>query len=275
MIENIRIGNRDFNLKNNTYIMGILNVTPDSFSDGGKFNSLDTALNHVEKMLEEGADIIDIGGESTRPNHIKISEDEEIARVVPYIEAVAKRFDVPISIDSYKAKVVHAAINSGANLINDIWGLRYDSELAGEISISGLPCVLMHNRNSCDEYNNFVEDVLDDLRGTLAIADRAGISRDKIILDPGVGFGKNLEQNLMITNNAERLMELDCPVLLATSRKSMIGNTLNLPVDERVEGTIATSVMAVMKGLNFVRVHDIKENKRAIDMTRAILSSGR
>ena len=275
MIDSIKIGNRTFDLVGHTYVMGILNVTPDSFSDGGRWNDMEHAMAHVESMIAEGADIIDIGGESTRPGHKEISCDEEIARVTPYIEAVKRQFDIPVSIDSYKSAVVSAAIDSGADLVNDIWGLKYDDTLARIIAHSGLPCCLMHNRHDSTHYGDFVEDVLDDLRESVDIAVNAGIDREKIILDPGVGFGKDTEQNLIITNNMERLMELDLPVLLGTSRKSMIGNTLGLPVDERVEGTIATSVMAAMKGISFVRVHDVRANKRAIDMTLAIMNSGR
>ena len=275
MVESIKIGNRVFDLRNKTYVMGILNVTPDSFSDGGLFNNIPAALRHVESMMRDGVDIIDIGGESTRPNHVKISDDEEIERVVPFINAIEKRFNIPISIDTYKAKVAKVAIENGADLVNDIWGLKYDEALANVIAESGVAYCLMHNRNDSNSYTNLVEDVLADLRESVAIADKAGISHDRIILDPGVGFGKDTEQNLIITNNMDRLLKLGMPVLLGTSRKSMIGNTLHLPVGERVEGTIATSVMAVMRGVSFVRVHDIKENKRAIDMTRAILDSGR
>ena len=268
----MKIGNREFDVKNETYIMGILNVTPDSFSDGGKFNNLDAALHHAEEMIKEGTDIVDIGGESTRPGHIVISEEEEIARVVPIIEAVKARFDVPVSIDTYKGNVAEAALQAGADLVNDIWGLKYDKNMAEVIAKSGAACCLMHNRERA-EYNSFVEDVLDDLRETIAIAKKAGIADDKIILDPGVGFAKSYEQNLIITNNVDRLNELGYPVLLGTSRKSMIGLTLDLPSDQRVEGTVATSVIGVMKGCRFVRVHDVLENKRAILMTEAIINS--
>ena len=268
----MKIGNREFDVKNETYIMGILNVTPDSFSDGGKFNNLDAALHHAEEMIKEGTDIVDIGGESTRPGHIVISEEEEIARVVPIIEAVKARFDVPVSIDTYKGNVAEAALQAGADLVNDIWGLKYDKNMAEVIAKSGAACCLMHNREKA-EYNSFVEDVLDDLRETIAVAKKAGIADDKIILDPGVGFAKSYEQNLIITNNVDRLNELGYPVLLGTSRKSMIGLTLDLPSDQRVEGTVATSVIGVMKGCRFVRVHDVLENKRAILMTEAIINS--
>ena len=264
------IGNKEFG--NHTYVMGILNVTPDSFSDGGKFNNIDSALKHTEQLINDGADIIDVGGESTRPNYTKISDEEEIERVVPVIEKIKADFDVPVSIDTYKSKVAAAAVGAGADLVNDIWGLKYDKNMAEVIVKSGAACCLMHNREKA-EYNSFVEDVLDDLRETIAIAKKAGIADDKIILDPGVGFAKSYEQNLIITNNVDRLNELGYPVLLGTSRKSMIGLTLDLPSDHRVEVTVATSVIGVMKGCRFVRVHDVLENKRAILMTEAIINS--
>lgn len=264
------IGNKEFG--NHTYVMGILNVTPDSFSDGGKFNNIDSALKHTEQLINDGADIIDVGGESTRPNYTKISDEEEIERVVPVIEKIKADFDVPVSIDTYKSKVAAAAVGAGADLVNDIWGLKYDKNMAEVIAKSGAACCLMHNREKA-EYNSFVEDVLDDLRETIAIAKKAGIADDKIILDPGVGFAKSYEQNLIITNNVDRLNELGYPVLLGTSRKSMIGLTLDLPSDQRVEGTVAISVIGVMKGCRFVRVHDVLENKRAILMTEAIINS--
>ena len=264
------IGNKEFG--NHTYVMGILNVTPDSFSDGGKFNNIDSALKHTEQLINDGADIIDVGGESTRPNYTKISDEEEIERVVPVIEKIKADFDVPVSIDTYKSKVAAAAVGAGADLVNDIWGLKYDKNMVEVIAKSGAACCLMHNRERA-EYNSFVEDVLDDLRETIAIAKKAGIADDKIILDPGVGFAKSYEQNLIITNNVDRLNELGYPVLLGTSRKSMIGLTLDLPSEQRVEGTVATSVIGVMIGCRFVRVHDVLENKRAILMTEAIINS--
>lgn len=266
----MRIGNKEFDLKNNCYIMGILNVTPDSFSDGGRWNDLERAKQHVADMIAEGADIIDIGGESTRPGHRQITTAEEIERVVPYIKMVKENFDVPVSIDSYKSDVVESALEAGADMVNDIWGLKYDSRVGELIARYDVPCVLMHNRNNT-EYGDFMEDLLKDMGESLQIAKEKGISDDMIILDPGVGFGKTLEHNLIVTNELEKLIRLGYPVLLATSRKSFIGNTLNLPTDERVEGTIVTTVMGVEKGACMVRVHDIKENYRAVKMTQAIL----
>lgn len=267
----MKIGNREFTFGNHTYVMGILNVTPDSFSDGGKYEHIDAALKQAEKMIAEGADIIDIGGESTRPGYTLLSEEEEIVRVVPAIEAVKERFDIPVSVDTYKGKVAEAAIAAGADLVNDIWGLKYDDVLAGVIAKSNLPCCLMHNRKEAD-YTDFMQDVMADLSETIKIAQQAGIENDKIILDPGVGFGKTYENNLEIIHKLEQLHALGYPLLLGTSRKSVIGLTLDLPVEERVEGTLVTTVMAVMKQCAFVRVHDVKENKRAIIMSEAILN---
>ena len=267
----MRIGNREFDTKNETYIMGILNVTPDSFSDGGKFNHMDAALAHAEQMIRDGADIIDIGGESTRPGHTVISDEEEIARVTPVIEAVKSHFDVPVSIDTYKGNVAEAALQAGADLVNDIWGFKFDYKTAEVTARYHAACCLMHNRNEAI-YQNFLKDMVADMKECVAIAHKAGVSDDKIMLDPGVGFGKTYEQNLEAINHVDVLQELGLPILLGTSRKSVIGNTLDLPVDQRVEGTLATTVIGMLCGCSFVRVHDIKENHRIIQMTKAILS---
>jgi len=269
----MKIGNRDFDFAHHTYIMGILNVTPDSFSDGGRWNDMDAALHHVEQMLKEGMDILDIGGESTRPGYTLLSEEEEIARVVPVIEEVKKRFDVPISLDTYKGNVAEAGAKAGADLINDIWGLKYDDKIACVISENKLPCCLMHNRTEA-VYKDFVQDVKKDLMESVELAIKAGIAQDKIILDPGVGFGKTYENNLEILRHLEELRQLDYPLLLGCSRKSVIGLALDLPVGERMEGTLATSVIGVMKGCRIIRVHDVKENFRAIKMAEAILGMG-
>jgi len=266
----MKIGNKDFELGKRTYIMGILNVTPDSFSDGGMFNNIEMAVAHAKEMIAEGADIIDIGGESTRPNHTVVEEEEEIKRVVPIITALSKEIDVPISIDTYKGRVAECAIEAGASLINDVWGFKKDPYMAKVAAKYGVPCCLMHNRDNTD-YNNLIEDILEDLKECIDIALKAGVKEENIILDPGIGFGKTYEQNLATMNKLEDLGKLGYSVLLGTSRKSMIGNALNLPVNERVEGTIATTVMGIMKGCDFVRVHDIKENKRAAMMTDAIV----
>lgn len=261
------IGNRKF--EGHTYIMGILNVTPDSFSDGGKFSSTDAALRHAQQMIEEGADIIDVGGESTRPGYTMISDDEEISRIVPVIENIKKEFDIPVSADTYKSAVAKAALNAGADLVNDIWGLKYDEKMASVIKNAGSSVCIMHNRNNT-EYSNFLNDVVSDLGESLAIAEAAGIPRDRIVIDPGIGFAKSFEQNLEITNRLEVLDTFGLPVLYAASRKSMIGLALDLPSDQRLEGTIASTVIAVMKNSLFVRVHDVKENKRAVIMTEKI-----
>lgn len=270
----MKIGNREFQTEGKTYVMGILNVTPDSFSDGGKWNQMDQALQHVEDMLDEGMDILDIGGESTRPGYTLLSDAEEIARVIPVIEAVKSRFDVPISLDTYKSGVAQAGIDAGIDLVNDIWGLKYDDKMAGVIAASGLPCCLMHNRKE-PNYLNYMQEVAADLADTVYLAKKAGIRDDKIILDPGVGFGKTYENNLEVIGSLEELKVLGYPLLLGTSRKSVIGLTLDLPATERVEGTIATTVFGVQKGCMFVRVHDVKENVRAIRMTEAILKQGK
>lgn len=268
----MKIGNKEFDLKERTYVMGILNVTPDSFSDGGKFNEVDAALKRVKEMIEEGADIIDVGGESTRPNFEVVKEDEEIKRVVPIIRAIKENFDIPVSIDTYKSKTAEAAIEVGADVINDIWGFKKDKEMAKVAAKYNVPCILMHNREN-KEYNDLMKDVVFDLVESINIALNAGVSRENIILDPGIGFAKTLNENLIVMNNLEKIKDLGYPVLLATSRKSMIGLTLDEPVDQRVEGTIATTVLGITKGCEFVRVHDIRENKRACVMTDAMLKA--
>ena len=268
----MKIGNRAFDVTNHTYVMGILNVTPDSFSDGGRFHKRDKALFRVEEMIKEGMDILDIGGESTRPGYTRISDEEEIERIIPVITAIRSRFDVPVSLDTYKSEVAKEGIKAGADLINDIWGLKYDKDMAGIIAEADLSCCLMHNRNHTD-YQCFMEDVAADFAETLRLASIAGIKDEKIILDPGVGFGKTYEQNLEIINHLQELKIFGYPILLGASRKSVIGITLDTAVEERLEGTLATSVIAVLKGCGFVRVHDIKENVRAIRMAEAILKA--
>jgi dihydropteroate synthase len=269
------IGKKEFDLENKSYIMGILNVTPDSFSDGGRFiigKSIitDKVLKTVEQMIADGMDILDVGGESTRPGYVMISDEEEIARTAPVIEAVKKRFDVPISLDTYKSRVARAGIEAGADMVNDIWGFKYSPDMAKLVAETGVAACLMHNRKNTD-YGNYMEDVLADLRESLDIAEKAGVPKDKIVTDPGVGFAKSYEQNLEVINKLERLKELGYPVLLGTSRKSVVGLTLDLPSSERLEGTIATTVIGRMKGASIFRVHDVKENKRALLMTDAII----
>lgn len=269
----MRIGRREFDTENHTYIMGILNVTPDSFSDGGKYNRLDQALFHVEEMVGEGMDILDIGGESTRPGYSQVEWEEEASRVLPVIRAVRERFEIPISLDTCKSRVAEEGLQAGADLINDIWGLKSDPGMGAVIARLKAPCVLMHNRKET-LYEDFLKDVTEDLRKTLSLADQAGIDREKIILDPGIGFGKTREQNLQMLHSLESLKELGLPVLLGASRKSVIGLTLDQPVTERLEGTLVTTALAVWKGCAFVRVHDIKENVRAVKMAEAVLKAG-
>ena len=268
----MKIGKYDFDTDRKCYIMGILNVTPDSFSDGGKFNSIDAALSHTEQMISDGMDIVDIGGESTRPGYTKISDEEEIERVVPVIEAIKQRFDIPVSLDTYKHKVAEAGISAGADLINDIWGLRYDSgEMAQLLAKTGVACCLMHNKDNAT-YNCFIDDLISEMKQSVDIALEAGVSADKIIVDPGVGFGKTYENNLESIGRIDEFGKaLGYPVLLGASRKSVIGLTLDLPSDERLEGTVAITVAGVLKGISFIRVHDVKENARAVKMTEAIM----
>jgi dihydropteroate synthase len=262
----MRIGTTDFDFSKNGYIMGILNVTPDSFSDGGKFDTLDTAIKQALAMVGDGASIIDVGGESTRPGHEILSVREEIERVVPIIRELSKVLDVPISIDTSKSEVAEAAIQAGASMINDVWGFRKDPRLAEVASKYKVCCCLMHNRDNID-YTNLIEDMIADLQTSIDIAINAGVNKNSIIVDPGIGFAKTLDDNLTVMKHLDSFTKLDMPILLGTSRKSMIGLTLDLPVNERVEGTIATTVMGYMKGCRIFRVHDVKENLRALQMT--------
>lgn len=266
----MKIGNKLFDTEHECYIMGILNVTPDSFSDGGKWNDMERAKAHVSDMIAEGAALIDIGGESTRPGHVQITIEEEIERVLPAIRMVKENFDIPVSIDSYKSEVVEAALEAGADMVNDIWGFKYDRRVAEITARYKVPCCLMHNRQEA-VYGDFMTDVCSDLEESAEIALKAGVQPEQIMLDPGVGFGKSYEHNLIVMNHLEELKRLGYPVLLAASRKSVVGLTLDLPADQRVEGTLVTTVIGVLKGASFVRVHDVKENYRAIKMVQAIM----
>lgn len=268
------IGNKTFDFEHHTYVMGILNVTPDSFSDGGSYVNQDDALRQVEKMINEGMEILDIGGESTRPGYVRISDEEEIARVCPMIEKVKERFDIPISLDTYKSGVAQAGIQAGIDMVNDIWGLQYDEKMAGVVAESKLPYILMHNRKEMN-YSDFWKDVCADLEHSLMLAKQAGIAEDKIILDPGIGFAKTYEQNLIMLNRLGDLKEFGYPVLLGCSRKSVIGLCLDVPVQERLAGTLATTSLAVMQGCGIVRVHDVKENVQTIKMLETILQAER
>jgi len=261
----------DFTKK--TYIMGILNVTPDSFSDGGKFNVVEQAVQHAKEMVEQGADIIDIGGESTRPGFDPVSLEEELSRVIPVIEALNKAVDVPISIDTYKAETAKRAIEAGAHIINDIWGAKKEKDIAKVAAKYNVPIILMHNRTNRD-YTIFVRDVLYDLYESINITKSAGVKEDKIILDPGIGFAKNYDENVETMRNLDKIVSLGYPVLLGTSRKSMIGQALDLPVHERMEGTGATVCFGIQKGCHIVRVHDVKEMSRMAKMMDILIGKG-
>ncbi|CAM4105825.1 dihydropteroate synthase [Mesobacillus thioparans] len=256
-----------------TLIMAILNVTPDSFSDGGKYNQLENSVVRAKQMMEDGAHILDIGGESTRPGYERISAEEEISRVVPAIEAITKELQVPISIDTYKSKVAKSAVDSGAVIINDIWGAKEDPEIADVAAETGVPIILMHNRNDRN-YTHFIRDVLNDLYESITIAKKAGVSDEQIILDPGIGFAKDLAENLEMMRHLDTLVSLGYPVLLGTSKKSMIGGVLNLPVSERTEGTGASVCYGIQKGCQIVRIHDVKEMSRMAKMMDAMLGKG-
>lgn len=262
MILNCR--DKNIELGKKTLIMGILNVTPDSFSDGGRYNNLDSALEQAKKMVEDGVDIIDIGGESTRPGHTQISVEEEIGRVVPVIEMLSKKLDVIISIDTYKYQVAEAALKAGAHIINDIWGLQYDNgEMAKLAANYKAPVIAMHNQNGTEYSEDIILSMRKFFERTYEISDRYGISRDNIILDPGIGFGKGIEENIEVLARLEELRDMG-RILLGTSKKRFIGTILGgLSTDERVEGTVATTVIGIGKGVDIVRVHNVLENKRA------------
>lgn len=262
------IANKNFDTENNVYVMGILNVTPDSFSDGGLYNNIDAALKQTEKMIADGASIIDVGGESTRPNHTKIEINEEIDRVSSYIAAIKKNFDIPVSLDSYKKSVIEANINQ-IDMINDIWGLKWNPCIANLVASSKLPYVLMHNRLKAD-YTNFKDDLFLDIKESLDIADKAGINKENIIIDGGVGFQKTYEQNLITLNNTKDFKILGYPIMVAVSNKSVIGLTLDEDVKHRLYGTLATTAYAVIEGASFVRVHEVKANYEIIKMIQSI-----
>ena len=259
-----------FDYDKRTYIMGILNVTPDSFSDGGKFNNVDKALEHATQMVEEGADIIDLGGESTRPGHSYVEVDEELKRVIPVIKKLKEQLDIPISVDTYKAKVADESLKLGVEMINDIWGLQKDKDMASVIAKHNAYICIMHNQDNTEYDKDIMESIKEFLLESIDIAINAGVDKEKIILDPGIGFGKTYEQNLEVLKRLGELKSLGYPILLGTSRKSVIGNTLNLPPQERVEGTIATTVLGIRDGVDIVRVHDVGKNLRAAKMADAI-----
>ena len=261
-------------LGQSTLIMGILNITPDSFSDGGQFNGIEAAVSRAKQMMEEGADLIDIGGESTRPGHEPISEEEELQRILPVIEAIHREAPhIPISVDTYKAEVARKAIQAGAHIINDIWRGIKDPEMLPVAAELGCPIILMHNRTEPD-YQNLMKDIVRDLKESVELALRAGVQAHSIWLDPGIGFAKNMEENLQVMAQLDQLVELGYPVLLATSRKRFIRSVLDLPVDDVVEGTAATVAFGIAQGCQIVRVHDVKEIKRTVKMCDAMLYAG-
>lgn len=253
-----------------TIVMGILNVTPDSFSDGGRFDAVDSALEHAKRMVADGAKIIDIGGESTRPGHTAVTAKEEMARILPVIRAIRKELDVLISVDTFKSEVARAAVEAGAHIINDIWGATYDPEIAKVAADYKVPIILMHNRQDENYGEDFWGSVKSDLERSIEIARQAGVDDRFIWLDPGIGFAKTHEQNIEMMKNLPNLVDMGYPVLLATSRKRMIGNVLDLPVDERMEGTAATCCYGVDKGCHMVRVHDVLPIARMMKMMDAL-----
>ncbi|WP_404330671.1 dihydropteroate synthase [Mesobacillus maritimus] len=269
----IKAGAYQLNYRNKTLIMGILNVTPDSFSDGGKYTQIESAIKRAAQMVADGADLIDIGGESTRPGYIRISDEEEIERVVPIIEAITRNVDVPVSVDTYKSKVAKQALEAGAHIINDIWGVKADPEMAKVAAKYDVPIILQHNRTE-PNYEFFIRDVYNDLYKSVGLARIAGVKPENIILDPGIGFAKSHEQNLEIMRNLDTMISLGYPVLLGTSRKGFIGNVLNLPVSERLEGTGATVCYGIQKGCQLIRVHDVKEMARMAKMMDALMGKG-
>ena len=258
-----------------TFVMGVLNVTPDSFSGDGLGTDVNTALNRALRFIEEGVDIIDVGGESTRPSGIydgvqEIREEEEIRRVIPVIDAIKTRTDAFISVDTYKANVALAAVNAGASIVNDIWGMQRDPDMTSVISRTGCSVVLMHNTSNPD-YSDVVQDTIFTLSEMVDRAVRSGVKEESILIDPGIGFGKTAKQNLEILRRLDEYKTIGKPLLVGTSRKSTIGKVLDLPVDERLEGTAATVALAISKGVDIVRVHDVKEMVRVSRMSDAIV----
>ena len=274
----MRFENRSVGLSSRTHIMGVLNVTPDSFSDGGKFFKSDDAVRQGMEMIEEGADIIDVGGESTRPGSDPLPTEEELSRVIPVIKSMSAKTDVPISIDTYKAEVARRALDAGAQMINDISALRFDPKMKKVASKYKVPIVLMHIKGTPKDmqkdpyYDDVIVEITEYLRQSIKMAEDAGIDREKIIIDPGIGFGKRLQDNLNILKNLRKFSILGCPILIGCSRKSFIGKILDLPAEERLEGSLAALAVAVMNGANIVRVHDVKESERVVSLVDAIMT---
>ncbi|MET1250483.1 dihydropteroate synthase [Sporolactobacillus sp. STCC-11] len=266
----MNVRGRTLDYRKKTVIMGILNVTPDSFSDGGQFNHLDQAVTHALQMERDGADIIDIGGESTRPGHTPVDMKQEIARVIPMIQAIRAQTSIPISVDTYKAETARRALEAGADIINDVWGAKADPDMARVAAEYQAPIVLMHNRDN-NRYQDIIADMKSDLRESIELAREAGVAPEKIILDPGIGFAKDYRQNLFVMNHLEDFHELGYPLLLGTSRKGFIGKTLNVTVDKRVEGTGATVCLGIAKGYQIMRVHDVPQIAQMAKMMDTML----
>ncbi|MEK4523882.1 dihydropteroate synthase [Paenibacillus sp. FSL H8-0104] len=264
-------GPAELKLGTRTQIMGILNVTPDSFSDGGRYTNVERAVAHAKQMMEDGADLIDIGGESTRPGSDVVGADEELSRIIPVIEALHQQAPhIPISVDTYKADVARQAILAGAHIINDVWGAKADADMARTAAELGCPIILMHNRQERN-YTDYLSDVVSDLQESIHIALTAGVKADQIILDPGIGFVKDLGENLKLMSSLGLLNEMGYPVLLATSRKRFIQNILDVGADDALEGTAATVAFGIAQGCQMVRVHDVKPIRRTADMCDAML----
>lgn len=256
-----------------TLIMGILNATPDSFSDGGKYNEVERAVLRAKELVEQGADILDIGGESTRPGAEKVSQEKELERVIPIIEAISREVQVPISIDTYKAEVARQAIQAGAHIINDVWGAKGDPGMPAVAAELQVPIILMQNRQERD-YHQLIPDMISDLFESITLVKRAGVKDENIILDPGIGFAKTFEDNIEVMQKLDHFHTLGYPLLLGTSRKRFIGHVLDLPAEERMEGTGATVCLGIQKGCHIVRVHDVKEIARMAKMMDAMLFEG-
>ncbi|HZW68697.1 MAG TPA: dihydropteroate synthase [Pseudogracilibacillus sp.] len=262
---------KTLSLSDYTHVMGILNMTPDSFSDGGKYTTIDRAVERALQMEAEGADIIDVGGESTRPDHEPVTIEEEIARVLPVIEALEKRLSIPISIDTYKAETAEAAIKAGASIINDIWGAKHDPDIAHVAAKYDVPIILMHNRTN-KQYDSLIDDMIVDLEASIKIAKDAGVPDENIIIDPGIGFALELEDNYLVMQELERFTEyFPYPFLLATSRKSFISKVLPNKAEERDNATGATTCLGITKGVHIVRVHDVKGTVELTKMMDAMV----
>lgn len=280
-VKRFRCRGKVFNLSDRTLIMGILNVTPDSFSDGGKYESVDSAVEAALRMEEEGADIVDVGGESTRPGSEPVPVEEELGRVIPVIEGIRKHSDVVISVDTYKSAVAEEALNRGANIVNDISGFRFDPEMPGVVKRYDAGVILMHIKGTPKDmqrnpvYKHILDEICEYLTESIDMAEECGIHRESIVIDPGIGFGKKFEDNYLLIRYLREFKSLGYPVLIGPSRKSFIGNLLNLPVGERLEGTISAVCCAIMNGVDIVRVHDVKEVKRAVEVADAIVGKNK